>query len=223
MLNVRNLTKSYTGATDRHVLRNLDLTLGAGEYVAIMGESGIGKSTLLNLIAGLDSPESGSITIDDTEIGALDDHERTLFRRREIGFVFQAFHLLPRLSVTQNVALPLYLLGVPRAEAAERAHAMLDRLRLADRADDLPRSLSAGQAQRVAIGRALLHRPRLVLADEPTGNLDPENASRVLDLFRRELAATQAAAILVTHSHTAAATAQRLLVLSAAGLHPAGS
>ncbi len=223
MLNVRNLTKSYTGATDRHVLRNLDLTLGAGEYVAIMGESGIGKSTLLNLIAGLDSPESGSITIDDTEIGALDDHERTLFRRREIGFVFQAFHLLPRLSVTQNVALPLYLLGVPRAEAAERAHAMLDRLRLADRADDLPRSLSAGQAQRVAIGRALIHRPRLVLADEPTGNLDPENASLVLDLFRRELAATQAAAILVTHSHTAAATAQRLLVLSAAGLHPAGS
>ena len=223
MLTVRNLTKSYAGPTDRHVLRNLDLTLGAGEYVAIMGESGIGKSTLLNLIAGLDSPESGSITIDGTDIGTLDDHARTLFRRRAIGFVFQAFHLLPRLSVTQNVALPLYLLGVARDEAAARAHAMLERLRLADRADDLPRSLSSGQMQRAAIGRALIHRPRLVLADEPTGNLDPENAGLVLDLLRRELEATQAAAILVTHSHTAAATAQRQLVLGASGLQPAGS
>ncbi|MEP7083953.1 MAG: ABC transporter ATP-binding protein [Betaproteobacteria bacterium] len=223
MLSVRSLTKSYAGASDRHVLRNLDLTLETGEYVAIMGESGIGKSTLLNLIAGLDSAETGSIVIDGTDIGALDDHQRTLFRRRAIGFVFQAFHLLPRLTVAQNVALPLSLLGVPRAEAAERASAMLERLRLADRASDLPRSLSSGQMQRVAIGRALIHRPRLVLADEPTGNLDPENAELVLDLFRHELEATGASAILVTHSHTAAASAQHVLVLSASGLHPGGA
>ena len=223
MLSVRNLTKTYAGATERRVLRDLDLDLGAGEYVAIMGESGIGKSTLLNLIAGLDTPESGTVTIDGIAVSALDDYERTLFRRRAIGFIFQAFHLLPRLSVTQNVALPLYLLGVGRDEAAERARAMLDRLRLADRADDLPRSLSSGQMQRAAIARALIHGPRLVLADEPTGNLDPENAALVLDLLRSELDTTGAAAILVTHSHTAAATAQRVLVLSASGLQPAGS
>ena len=223
MLTVRNLTKTYAGATERRVLRSLDLDLGAGEYVAIMGESGIGKSTLLNLIAGLDTPESGSITIDGIAVSALDDYERTLFRRRGIGFIFQAFHLLPRLSVTQNVALPLYLLGIARDEASERVHVMLERLRLADRADDLPRSLSSGQMQRAAIARALIHGPRLVLADEPTGNLDPENAALVLDLLRSELAATGAAAILVTHSHTAAATAQRVLLLSASGLQPAGN
>jgi putative ABC transport system ATP-binding protein len=221
MLIVRNLTKTYAGASERHVLRNLDLELGAGEYVAIMGESGIGKSTLLNLIAGLDTPDSGSISIAGTELSALADHQRTLRRRRDIGFVFQAFHLLPRLSVAQNVALPLYLLGVAREEAAQRVHAMLERLRLADRAEDLPRTLSAGQMQRVAIGRALIHRPRLVLADEPTGNLDPENAALVLDLLKRELAATNAAALLVTHSHAAAATTQRTLALTASGLQPA--
>ena len=223
MLSVRNLTKTYAGATERRVLRSLDLDLGAGEYVAIMGESGIGKSTLLNLIAGLDTPETGTVTIDGIAVSALDDYERTLFRRRAIGFIFQAFHLLPRLSVTQNVALPLYLLGVARDEASERARSMLERLRLADRADDLPRSLSSGQMQRAAIARALIHGPRLVLADEPTGNLDSENAALVLDLLRSELAVTGAAAILVTHSHTAAATAQRVLLLSASGLQPAAS
>jgi putative ABC transport system ATP-binding protein len=222
MLSVRKLRKVYHGPTERHVLRDLNLELGAGEYVAIMGESGIGKSTLLNLIAGLDTPDGGSISVAGTELSALDDYERTLLRRREIGFVFQAFHLLPRLSVTQNVALPLYLLGVARDEAAERTEAMLQRLRLSDRALDLPRSLSSGQMQRVAIGRALIHHPRLVLADEPTGNLDPENAALVLDLLKRELAATNAAALLVTHSHAAAATTQRTLALTASGLQPAG-
>jgi putative ABC transport system ATP-binding protein len=221
MLSIRRLSKAFHGATERQVLHDLDLELGAGEYVAIMGESGIGKSTLLNLIAGLDTPDSGSISIAGTKLSALDDYQRTLLRRRDIGFVFQAFHLLPRLSVAQNVALPLYLLGVAREEAVERTHAMLERLRLADRAEDLPRSLSSGQMQRVAIGRALIHRPRLVLADEPTGNLDPENAALVLDLFKRELAATNAAALLVTHSPAAAATTQRMLALTASGLRPA--
>ena len=158
MLSIRKLSKAYHGATERHVLQDLDLELGAGEYVSIMGESGIGKSTLLNLIAGLDTPDSGSIAIAGTELSGLDDHERTLLRRRDIGFVFQAFHLLPRLSVAQNVALPLYLLGLPRETAAERAHAMLERLHLADRAGDLPRTLSSGQMQRVAIGRALIQK-----------------------------------------------------------------
>lgn len=221
MLTLRNLSKSYGGARGRRVLRDINLDLASGEYIAIMGESGIGKSTLLNLIAGLDTPDSGSVFIAGTEVSALDDYQRTLLRRRDIGFVFQAFHLLPRLSVAQNVALPLYLLGVAREEAAKRVHAMLERLRLADRADDLPRTLSSGQMQRVAIGRALIHRPRLVLADEPTGNLDPENAALVLDLLQREVAATNAAALLVTHSHAAAATTQRTLALTTTGLQPA--
>ena len=221
MLNVRGLAKSYGGSASRPVLRGVDLQLSPGEYVAIMGESGIGKSTLLNLIAGLDTPDQGSVRLGETELSALDERARTLQRRRDIGFVFQAFHLLPRLSVAQNVMLPLYLLEVEREEALERTQAMLGRLRLADRADDLPRTLSSGQMQRVAIGRALIHRPRLVLADEPTGNLDPENAALVLDLLRQEIAATQAAAILVTHSLAAAGSTQRVLHLTASGLHPA--
>ena len=220
MLTVRDLSKAYGAADRRHVIDRLDFSLNDGEYVAIMGESGIGKSTLLNLIAGLDMPDSGTIEIDGTVISTLDDRARTLVRRRAIGFVFQAFHLLPRLSVAQNVALPLSLLGVPAAEAAQRVQAMLERLRLGDRGDDLPRMLSSGQMQRVAIGRALIHRPRLVLADEPTGNLDPENASLVLELLRQELAASGAAALLVTHSHAAAASTQRTLELTTAGLVP---
>ena len=218
MLIVRGLSKAYGAADKRHVIRDLDFSLGDGDYVAIMGESGIGKSTLLNLIAGLDTPDAGTIEIDGTAISALDDHARTLFRRRAIGFVFQAFHLLPRLSVAQNIGLPLSLLGVPADEAEQRVRSMLERLRLAERGDDLPRMLSSGQMQRVAIGRALIHRPRLVLADEPTGNLDPENAALVLELLRQELAASGAAALLVTHSHAAAATTQRTLELTATGL-----
>ena len=221
MLSIRKLSKTYRGASERRVLKDLDFGLGAGEYVAIMGESGIGKSTLLNLIAGLDTPDSGSIAIAGIELSALDDRERTLLRRRELGFVFQAFHLLAHLSVAQNVAFPLHLLGVGREEAVERTRDMLDKLGLRERSDDFPRELSAGEMQRVAIGRALVHRPRLVLADEPTGNLDPENASLVLELLRREIVASGAAALLVTHSRTAAATAQRALTLTASGLQNA--
>lgn len=221
MLSIRNLSKTYHGASERHVLKDLEFELGDGEYVAVMGESGIGKSTLLNLIAGLDTPDSGSIAVNGIELSTLDDRERTLLRRRELGFVFQAFHLLPYLSVAQNVALPLHLLGVGPAQATERTHAMLEQLGLRERSEDLPRALSAGEMQRVAIGRALIHRPRLVLADEPTGNLDPENATLVLDLLRREITSHGAAALLVTHSRAAAATAQRTLVLTASGLHHA--
>jgi putative ABC transport system ATP-binding protein len=223
LLSVRKLNKTYSGApgnSARSVLRDVALDVAAGEYVAITGESGIGKSTLLNLIAGLDTPDSGSISLAGTVLTDLDERKRTLLRRHDIGFVFQAFHLLPRLSVLQNVALPLSLLGFPADEAARRALEMLERLGIADRAADLPRTLSSGQLQRVAIGRALVHRPRLVLADEPTGNLDPENATLVLDLLRSEIDATNASGILVTHSRAAAATTQRVFELTATGLRP---
>ena len=221
MLTVRGLSKHYGAADRRRVIADLDFDLADGDFVAIMGESGIGKSTLLNLIAGLDIPDAGSITVDGTTVSSLDDRARTLFRRRQIGFVFQAFHLLPRLTLAQNVGLPLSLLGVSPAESADRIRSMLERLKLADRADDLPRMLSSGQMQRIAIGRALIHRPRLVLADEPTGNLDPDNAALVLELFRRELDESGAAAILVTHSHAAAASAKRTLTMTMHGLEPA--
>ena len=220
MLTVRGLSKHYGAADRRRVIADLDFDLADGDFVAIMGESGIGKSTLLNLIAGLDIPDAGSITVDGTTVSSLDDRARTLFRRRQIGFVFQAFHLLPRLTLAQNIGLPLSLLGVSPAESADRIRSMLERLKLADRADDLPRMLSSGQMQRIAIGRALIHRPRLVLADEPTGNLDPDNAALVLELFRRELDESGAAAILVTHSHAAAASAKRTLTMTMRGLEP---
>jgi len=222
VLSVRQLTKTFPGATPaaprRAVLSGIDLDVAAGEYVAIMGESGVGKSTLLNLIAGLDTPDSGTISLAGTDVGSLDEHKRTLVRRHDIGFVFQAFHLLPRLTVAQNIALPLSLLGYPRDEATERARHMLERLGLVDRADEYPRSLSSGQLQRVAIGRALVHHPRLVLADEPTGNLDPDTAAIVLALLAEEIAVTGAAGIIVTHSHAAAATTQRELELTRDGL-----
>ena len=220
MLTLAGLAKSYGGGARRQVLQGLDFELRAGEYIAIMGESGVGKSTLLNLIAGLDTPDAGTVTLNGAPFSELDERARTLQRRRDIGFIFQAFHLLPRLTVAQNIALPLYLLDVPRAEAEDRVADMLDRLGLAGRGADLPRTLSSGQVQRVAIGRALIHRPRLLLADEPTGNLDPDTAARVLDLLAQAIAESGAAAILVTHSHAAAATAGRVCTLTAAGLQP---
>jgi len=221
MLSIAKLCKSYPGAGRRRVLHDLDLELGAGEYVAVVGESGIGKSTLLNLVAGLDTPDSGAIRIAGIDVASLDDRARTLVRRRELGFVFQAFHLLPHLTLVQNIALPLSLLGWARAEAVARTRAMLQKLGLEALAHRMPRELSSGEMQRAAIGRALVHRPSLVLADEPTGNLDPDNSALVLDLLRAELAASGATAVLVTHSRAAAATAQRTLVLTAAGLHEA--
>ena len=219
MLTIRNLSKSYGGERGARVLADVNLELGAGEYVAIMGESGIGKSTLLNLIAGLDRPDHGSVTLDDVELTALDDDARTRLRRRSIGFVFQAFHLLPHLTVVQNVELPLRLNGEPFAGAHERALEMLAAVGLPRYAGSYPRELSGGQMQRVAIARALAHRPKLVLADEPTGNLDPETAAQTLALLREQVTASAGAGILITHSAAAAATAQRTLILTPAGLH----
>ncbi|MFL6659202.1 MAG: ABC transporter ATP-binding protein [Massilia sp.] len=211
MLELRDLKKTYAGRT---VLGGLSHHFKAGEFVAIMGESGVGKSTVLNLIAGLDAPDSGAILVDGVAMSALDDDAATRLRRTRMGFIFQAFHVLPHLTLAQNVALPLLLNGAAR----ERAAQMLAAVGLAGRDHDFPRQLSGGELQRVAIARALVHRPALLLADEPTGNLDPETAAHILGLLRAEIKASGAAAIMVTHSHAAAAQADKTLMLTRSGL-----
>ena len=218
MLSIHSLTKRYGGPRPRTVFTDVDLELDAGDYVAVMGESGIGKSTLLNLVAGLDRADSGSIKLHDIELEALDDDALTRLRCTQMGFVFQAFHILPYLDVAQNVALPLSLLGIADDDAVRRVAAMLAAVGLAERATSPPRELSGGELQRVAIARALVHRPRLVLADEPTGNLDPDTAGQVLGLLRQQIKANTAAGILVTHSRVAAETCDRTLLLTAQGL-----
>lgn len=211
-LECRAVRKTYGAA--RVVLEGLDFTLAAGEYVAIMGESGVGKSSLLNLIAGLDTPDAGSVLIDGVAISTLSDDAATRLRREKLGFIFQGFHVLPHLTLAQNVGLPLRLNQLPMTRALQ----MLDAVGLTGRADDFPRQLSGGELQRVAIARALVHRPKLVLADEPTGNLDPDTAHEVLQLLRHEIKANGASGIMVTHSMAAAATADRILILTRAGL-----
>ena len=223
MLKVRDLSKSYGGARSRVVLCEIALDIARGEYIAITGESGVGKSTLLNLIAGLEIPDTSTVELDGAGVTVLDDTERTLLRRDRIGFVFQAFHLLPHLTVAQNVALPLSLAGTGRQQAAARVGDLLAAVGLADAAGSYPRELSGGEMQRAAIARALVHRPQLLLADEPTGNLDPETARSILALLREQVKNAAGAGILVTHSAAAAATADRVLTLTAAGLHPAVS
>ena len=218
MLSIRGLAKSYPGPRPRTVFAGVDLELGSGEYVAVRGESGIGKSTLLNLVAGLDHPDGGSIALDGIELAPLDDDALTELRRRRMGFVFQAFHVLPYLDVAQNVAVPLLLNGMLEGAGEGRVRDMLAAVGLADRATSRPAELSGGELQRVAIARALVHRPRLVLADEPTGNLDPDSAAQVLELLRTSVKREGAAGILVTHSPVAAATADRIYTLTASGL-----
>jgi putative ABC transport system ATP-binding protein len=218
-LSVENLCKSYSGgASARRVLQGVSLSLAEGDYIAIMGESGAGKSTLLNLIAGLDVPDEGRISVAGQELATLDDAARTRLRRSRMGFVFQAFHLLPHLNVERNVALPLALNGVGGEAAAARVAEILAAVHLGGRARSFPSQLSGGEMQRVAVARALVHKPALVLADEPTGNLDADSAGEVLQLLRQQLKRDGAAGILVTHSTIAAATADRVYRLAADGL-----
>ncbi|SET00358.1 putative ABC transport system ATP-binding protein [Nitrosomonas marina] len=212
MLELRRVSKAY--AEGRQVLSDLTYTLKAGEYVAIMGESGVGKSTLLNIVAGLDTPDSGEVLIDGIAISQLDDAAATLLRRTALGFIFQAFHILPHLTLRQNIALPLLLNNM----SVDRVEQMLTEVGLNGREDHFPHQLSGGELQRVAIARALVHCPRLVLADEPTGNLDPETAHDILQLIRTEIKNNNASGILVTHSHIAAATADAVLTMTRHGL-----
>jgi putative ABC transport system ATP-binding protein len=219
VLRLENLSKRYS--PDRPaIFERLNLELRQGEYLAVMGESGVGKSTLLNLLAGLDQPDAGRVLLDGVDLSTLTDDAVTLLRRRAVGFVFQAFHVLPYLSVEQNVALPLDLLGMPEPERSQRTALMLASVGIAPLADRYARELSGGEVQRIAIARALVHRPRLVLADEPTGNLDPRSAAQTLALLRAQVKESAGAGILITHSRTAAETADRILVLDAAGLMP---
>ncbi len=211
-LHIQNLTKHY-GPTP--VFANVSLSVAPGEFVAIVGESGVGKSTLLNCMAGLDQWDSGSVHLDGTDLNLLNDDERALLRRQKVGFVFQAFHVLGHLDVTQNVALPLLLLGMPDDD---RVQAMLHAVGLQGMGARLPQQLSGGQLQRVAIARALVHRPMLLLADEPTGNLDPATASKVMEALVEQTRAHGTSLVLVTHSEAATARADRVLHLRPDGI-----
>lgn len=209
---ITDLAKRYADAA---VFEHVSLRVAPGEFVAIVGDSGVGKSTLLNCMAGLDSWDAGDISLGGTDLGRMDDTARALWRRVHVGFVFQAFHVLPHLDVAQNVALPLLLLGQPHPERV--AH-MLEAVGLTGLGARLPQQLSGGQLQRVAIARALVHRPALLLADEPTGNLDPGTARKIMDALVAQTREHQAAMVMVTHSDAAAARADRVLHLTAQGI-----
>ena len=212
VLHVEDLAKHYGGTP---VFAHVHFAVQPGEFVAIVGDSGVGKSTLLNCLAGLDHWDAGRIVHGDTDLAPLDETQRALWRRAQVGFVFQAFHVLPHLSVAQNVALPLMLLG---RNEPDRVQHMLAAVGLAGLGERLPQQLSGGQLQRVAIARALVHRPALLLADEPTGNLDLGTAARVMDLLLAQTREHGASLVLVTHSDAAAARADRRLRLTADGI-----
>ncbi len=212
VLALRHVSKSYREAqTRRAVLEDVNLDIERGEFVAVTGRSGTGKSTLLNLISGIDVPDSGAIVLDGVDLTAFGERERTLKRRHAVGFVFQFFNLIPTLSVAENLMLPLELIGSNRDVARERVTTMLERVDLASRAESFPDRLSGGEQQRVAVARALVHEPDLVLADEPTGNLDAETGRMVLTLLSEMSRDAGKTLIIVTHSEEAAARAGRVL------------
>jgi len=213
-LHIQELSKRYG---DTPVFANVTLDVAPGEFVAIVGESGVGKSTLLNCMAGLDQWDTGSVQLEGTDLATLDEDARALLRREKVGFVFQAFHVLPHLDVAQNIALPLLLLNKPDDA---RVQAMLDAMGMGTLGQRLPQQLSGGQLQRVAIARALVHKPRLLLADEPTGNLDPTTAALVMRALVDQCRAHGASLVLVTHSVAATERADRVLHLRAEGLQP---
>lgn len=214
VVQVRDLSKTYTpGCDDCAVLRGVDLDIHAGEFVVLLGVSGSGKSTLLNLISGLDQPTGGSVHIEGTEITALSEHDRTIFRRNRIGIVFQFFNLIPTLTILENITLPLELRGVRRAEADQRAGALLERVGLGDRADDFPDKLSGGEQQRVAIARALAKNPKLLLCDEPTGALDYNTGKSILKLLQDSSRRTGMTVVIITHNSALTAMADRVIRL----------
>ena len=214
VVRAQGVAKRYDGTA---IFEGVDLAIAPGEFVAIVGESGVGKSTLLNVLAGLDSFDAGQVHLCGHDLAQASEDQRALVRRRHVGFVFQAFHVLPHLDVAQNVAVPLMLLDNPAADTAPRVQAMLEAAGLQGLGARLPQQLSGGQLQRVAIARALVHHPQLLLADEPTGNLDPATAERVLDLLIAQTREHQAALLLVTHSEAAARRADRVLHLTHRG------
>ncbi len=219
ILSLEALSKRYR-AESPPLLDGLNLALQRGEFLAIMGESGAGKSTLLNIIAGLERADSGRVLLAGADLGTLDDDELTRLRRARVGFVFQAFHVLPYLTVLQNVTLPLDLLGVPRAQRELRARLWLERCGIGRLAHIYPRELSGGELQRIAIARALVHEPALLLADEPTGNLDASTAAQILRLLREQVRESSASAMLITHSLSAARTADHIVRLQSGRLEP---
>jgi putative ABC transport system ATP-binding protein len=216
---LRQLSKTYReGEAERAVLREVSVTIATGEIVVLVGRSGSGKSTLLNLIAGIDRPTAGSVAVDGTDLTALDEQARTRFRRRHIGFVFQFFNLIPLLTVEENLLLPLDLNGRADASGVARARALLERVGLGGRGDSFPDRLSGGEQQRVAIARALIHDPALILADEPTGNLDADTAATVLDLLdtlAREMGRT---VLMATHSREVIGVADRIFTMERGAL-----
>jgi putative ABC transport system ATP-binding protein len=212
VLEIRGLTKSYREADKDHViLSGADATLDRGEMAALLGPSGSGKSTLLNLVSGIDIPDAGSVRVNGVPLTEISERERTLFRRRHIGFIFQFFNLLPTLTVEENLLLPLELAGRIDASERERAEALLEEVGLDGRGNTYPDRLSGGEQQRVAVARALVHGPALVLADEPTGNLDSKTGARILGLLRRLSLEREVTLLVVTHSMEVARAADRVL------------
>ena len=216
VLELKDVSKRFDPR--RWVLRRISLQVERGERVVLVGESGVGKSTLLNLCAGLDTPDEGEILLAGRSLRDLDDNALAAIRRASLGFVFQAFHLIPHLRLWQNVAIPLLLTGSDEAAARPAATSMLAEVGLGDRAASFPGELSGGEQQRVALARALVHRPPLILADEPTGNLDPQTAAAATDLLATEVRTRGAALLMVTHSVQAERIADRVLRLTAEGI-----
>lgn len=221
LLEVKGICKTYgDGETAVEALKNVSFSVPKGEFVAVVGESGSGKSTLLNMIGALDTPTSGSVLIDGNEIFRMKDEKLTIFRRRNIGFIFQAYNLIPELNVEQNITFPM-LLDYKKPNQAY-AEELLTVLSLQDRRGHLPRQLSGGQQQRVAIGRALMTRPMLILADEPTGNLDSQNSAEVISLLKTASKRYQQTIIMITHNRSIASTADRVLQVSDGALTDLG-
>lgn len=213
LLEINSICKTYgAGETAVHALKDVSFSVPKGEFVAVVGESGSGKSTLLNMIGALDTPTSGKVLIDGQDIFNMKDEQRTIFRRRNIGFIFQAFNLIPELNVEQNITFPV-LLDYQKPDQAY-VEEILTVLNLKERRHHLPRQLSGGQQQRVAIGRALITRPMLILADEPTGNLDTKNSDEVIALLKKASKRYEQTIIMITHNRSIASTADRVLQVS---------